>query len=1285
MIRFSTMNIREILLFSLLFCFSLVTFSQENEFVLKWENNKEVRFTANKSTNVHGFQTENFIYDVDKKTLLFAANIKTPISGSSGSIASVVYENMTSVQLKGYNVKLIKSEINFTVKRTDSRGNIGGYVEFNPIVKINGQYKKVTSIKFDFDQSNKASFSTPPPMLSDSELANGLWYRFFISKTGVHVLDKNFLASLGVNVNGVNPKNIRLFGNGGKAIPLSNSEVSEFDVTENAVQFIGEDDGFFNDQDYMLFYGVSSFGWDADNDTHINPYNDRTFYYINVSTTPGKRIQTMVEPSGAVTNTFTTFNESQFFEIDKNNIVQLGRRWFGDNFDVNSNQNFTFNFPRIDTSVPVRLSVKAAAASSTVTSMQLSLNGVLRDTFSFASISSTSLASGDSYFNLENVNSTSLVVGLKYFNNGNPSANAYLDYISIESTSFLKSLGFQFPFSNKQAAALSGIGEYVLTDAISVTDVWDVTDIYNVSSKVNPSDATFSFKANLGEQKKYVAVVGTDLYIPSKDLSTIVSPSNLKGTIFNGLNGSHEDVDYLVITPSVFKSQANRLANINALNYGLRTRVVTLEEIYSEFNTGNQDIGAIRNFVRYVYQNGVTDKLKYLCLFGDASFDMKDRISGNTNLVPTFHALQSFSLVSGYMSDDYFGMMDDAEGTMGSADRLDIAVGRIIAGNIQQAVEMVTKVEQYHQQESYGSWRNRMIILSDDVDVDWEFSLENELDALADEIVLQRPFVNMVKLHSDSFSQESSAGGELYPQATESLLNNIQLGSLVVNYFGHGGEDGLAHERLFQKNDAQELNNICRYNLLVTVTCEFTRFDNPLRPTGGEFTYWNPSGGAISLVATTRAIFVSLGVVVNKELVKHLFDYNDTGYVSIAEAVRLSKSNISNSLKRVVFSVGDPALKLSIPKPNIKLTKINGVPVTDPSVETLEALGRVTLTGEVVDGSNMLISDYNGKLSTTIYDKKQNRSTLGNDGTTGSAGLLILDYETLGEIVFRGQATITNGVFEFDFVVPQDILMPVGDGKVSFYAKRDGVLENQTGVDNTIKIGGINTAAPDDNLPPRIVAFMNDESFVSGGVTNESPFLLLKLEDENGINTASGIGHDITAIMDGDEANPLILNDYYETEPDDFTKGNVKYQYKDLDPGLHTLTIKAWDVYNNSVKTEIQFIVVNENDELILERVLNYPNPFVSYTEFWFKHNSSSELDVMVQVYTVTGKLIKTLRGNSSTGNKGGNASLFRGLPWDGKDDFGDRIGKGVYVYKLTVKSIGTNKKAVKFEKLVIL
>ncbi len=1280
------MNIKYTLTTLLLSIVSIVTFAQQKEFIIKWQDNIELRYSKHNVVSVYGFQSKNFIYDADERSISYTDNIQLSLNNPSFKITNVQYSDVSTKQLIAYDINRITEDINFKAHQTNARGKSGTYIEFNPIVKRNGRYKKVESVRVSFFQNNqRAAVPSVSFPVSNSEMSNGDWYKFYIEKDGVYKMDRSFFSSLGINVGNVNPQNIRLFGNGGRAIPLLNSEVDAYDVTENAVKFFGEADGVFDSNDYMLFYGLSSKGWDENNRSHINPYADKTYYYINVSAQNGKRIQPLSEPTADVTRVITDFDEYQFHEVDEENIVRLGRRWFGNRFDINSNQTFNFDFPKLDVSQQVNLRVYAAASAASTTYMGVTLNDVTVDNFSFTPITFARLATEDSFQGNRSVSDTNLRVNLTYNNAGNPSASAYLDYISIEGTSFLKSLGEQFSFKKNQVAFLTGVGEYRISDAETVSEVWDVTDMYNVTSKANTGASTFTFKASLGELRNYVALVESDFYTPLKDNSSVVANSNLKGTIFLNESGVQEDIDYLVVTPDIFKTQAERLADINAQVQGLRTRVITLDEIYAEFNTGNQDIGAIRNFVKYIYDNATTDKLKYLCLFGDASFDMKDRIPNNANYVPTFHTVPSFSLITSFMSDDYFGMMDANEGQMGAADRLDIAVGRVLANSNQQANEMVTKVQQYYEQDSYGSWRNRMTILSDDVDEGWEFRLENNLNNLADDIVAERPFLNMVKLHSDAFTQETSAGGELYPKVNEALLNNIQLGSLVVNYFGHGGEDGLAHERIFQKTDAEGLSNICRYNLFVTITCEFTRFDNPYRVTGGEITYWNPSGGAISLVTTTREITVGLGERVNEKFAGYLFDFNDTGYVSVAEALRLAKNDEANNLKKVVFYVGDPALKLAIPEPNVKLTKINGVAISDPSVPALEALGRVTLTGEVVDASDQVITNYNGKLSTTIYDKKQNRTTLGNDGVADSSGLLLLDYETLGEIIFRGQATVVNGVFEFEFVVPRDISIPLGEGRVSFYAKRENALENQNGVNSSIMIGGINTSAPADDLPPQIEAFMNDESFVSGGTTNDSPFLLLKLSDDNGINTSSGIGHDITAVLDGDESNPQVLNDYYETEPDDFTRGKVKYQYNDLESGLHTLTIKAWDVYNNSISTEIQFVVVNENDELVIERVLNYPNPFIDYTEFWFNHNSSSDLDIMVQIYTVTGKLVKTLQGNSSTGNKGGNASLFRGLPWNGRDDFGDKIGKGVYVYKLTVKSTGTNKKVVKFEKLVIL
>ena len=445
--------------------------------------------------------------------------------------------------------------------------------------------------------------------------------------------------------------------------------------------------------------------------------------------------------------------------------------------------------------------------------------------------------------------------------------------------------------------------------------------------------------------------------------------------------------------------------------------------------------------------------------------------------------------------------------------------------------------------------------------------------------------------------------------------------------------------------------------------------------------YWNKSGGAIALVATTRQISVTTGFAMNNYLSEYLYAFGSTNYPTMSEALRLTKLATFSDNRRVVSFIGDPAVKLAIPRPKVVLTKVNDVPVNQP-LPVLQALSLVKISGEVWDENDAVISNYNGDLAVQIFDKDINRTTLGNNGVTNGSGLITMNFVTLGETVFRGNASVVNGQFEFSFVVPQDIRVPVGNGKISFYAKRNmRNLDNQTGYDKTIQIGGVNVNAPSDNNPPTVQLYMNDESFASGGITNCSPYLVAILKDENGINTASGIGHDIVAILDGDESNPYVLNEYYETVNDDYTTGRVRFPFRDLAPGMHTILFKAWDVYNNLVTAEIQFNAVCSDDGLRIEKVLNYPNPFVSYTEFWFNHNMPFEsLDVQVQILTVSGKLVKTINQQVNT-----DGFLCREIIWDGKDDFGDKIGKGVYVYKLTVRSTSTGKSAEKYEKLVIL
>ena len=1252
--------------------------------------------------NIPQFQSEFFNFNVSERTIQFKKAFAIPalLKKEALQVSAITYQTISETDLLDLDKTKIplSADVNFETSR--ARSTFKGLLVFNPIIKEKGVYKKVVSISYSINTTNVANRLSEnnyrsAPAITNSVLASGNWYRFYVEKSGVYKVSKSFLQSLGLNTN-VDPRTIKIYGNGGRMLPLLNDTEYPFDLEENAIQFIGEEDGNFDNSDYILFYAEGVDTWNAESLTSVNLYDTKSYYYVTANAGLGKRIPTATEPSAASSMNFSQFDSVLYYEKDLVNVGKVGRRWFGEQFNIENTRNFDFTIPNIDTSVPVEIKINSASRSFGATSFNFKANATDLGTLNFAPIVAFSGTEGfESALNASfTTSSPTISIKLTYNTGGIPGSIGYLDFIRLKAKRNLVGFGKQFLFFNDAEQTNIGVGSYNLSNAAAISQVWDVSDIYNVSSYQNVSGATFSFKVNLGNAKKYVAVDLSDFFLPMKEAVAAVANQNIKGTIFKDVAGNFQDVDYLIFAPNFLMSQAETLANFHRNNSGLSVRVIALENVYQEFSSGKQDIAAIRNLIKYVYWNAssLEKRVKYVNLFGDASYDYKKRLPNNNNIVPVFHGFNpmmseinnssNFSLYSSFMSDDFYGLMDDGEGTMTTGfDGIDIAVGRMLVSSTSQAEEMVNKVLEYHDEKSYGRWRNNYVIYSDDADNLTDATLQVGLNNLADVLTGQKPFVNVKKIHSDAYLQQVAAGGERYPEAKKDFLDALALGGLVFNYFGHGNEEALARERLFEKLDAQNLTNRYRYPLFITITCEFTRFDDPNRFTGGEYMYWNKAGGAISLIATTRQIGVTTGLVMNNILSEKLYAYGSNDYPTIAEALRLTKIETGSDNRRVVFYIGDPALKLAIPKPKVVLTKVNDISVGQP-LPVLQALSVVKISGEVHDENDVVLSNYTGDLAVQIFDKEINRTTLGNNGVTNGSGLVTMDFKTLGETVFRGNASVVNGQFEFSFVMPQDIRIPVGNGKISFYAKRNAPdLENQSGYDKTIQIGGVNVNAVSDTNPPRVKLHMNDEGFVSGGITNCAPVLLAFLEDENGINTASGIGHDIVAILDGDETNPYVLNEYYETENNDYTKGFVRFPFRDLAPGLHTILFKAWDVYNNLVTAEIQFNAICSDEGLKLEKVLNYPNPFVSYTEFWFNHNMPFEpLDVQVQILTISGKLVKTINQQVMT-----EGFLCREITWDGRDDFGDKIGKGVYVYKLKVKSVTTGKSTEKYEKLVIL
>jgi len=1269
--------------FILFFNFSFLH-GQSKSFKVEWSQDKDLvvsgkSFLIPKAENFN----ENLVIGQEFK-LVNQWEEFNDINEESVEIYNIKYSNFNISLYPVLSNIPFKNKIEVKLKTSKSREKSISYLEFSPIVKINDNYKIVESFSVKYSYDNTKSISVIQPQ--NSEMATGSWYRIFIDQTGIYKMDKSFLDQLGINTNSIDPRKIRIFGHGGEMLPMNNTENFMLDPIENAIQVRGEEDGIFDSDDHIIFFAKGPDNYNSESDTHLNLYEEKTSYFLSIGSVNGLRVDNYVEPSEQVDLIIDNYTNYQFHEIDEYNIAQIGRRWFGDRFDFESNKTFSFTFDNLIVSDPIDFKVSAAATSEVSTSMSININGSNASTLYFGSIGDPILASGANYNSEIYSNSSTINVSLNYNNSGNPASTAFLDYISMEATCDLIYDGEQLIFYNNNINSFPLVVEYQIGSDQNIYNIWDVSDISDISEVSNSIENNFSFKSYFSSENKFIAFSESNFLIPTSESNSFVDNQNIKQTIFSNSQGNPSAPDYLIIARQDMLFQAERLAQINREKNNLNVKVIELQKIYNEFGSGNQDISAIRNFIRYIYLNQNSgNNLKYLCLFGDASFDYKQRIPNNTNIIPSWLSLNSFSLSSSFISDDYYGMMDPNEGTMSNSDKLDIAVGRILADNYQRSVALVDKIESYYSSESFGDWRNKVIVISDDVDEPWENIIQSTSNEIADLISENKPFINTKKILIDSYEQQTSSGGERYPEVNSEILNGIKEGAIVINYFGHGGEDGIARERIFDKINAAAVKNPNRLNCFVSVTCEFTKFDNPNRETAGEFLYWNNDGGSIALITTTRQIFVSVGVEFNITLEQYLFSFGSDNYPSIAESLRLTKNDpaiSSTNQRRLVFFIGDPAMKLAIPEKEIRISKINGIE-TNNFQEPIKGLDLVNIEGQVYDKNGQFLDDYSGILTSTVYDKNISRTTLANDNTVdGNGNLILLDFETLGEVLFRGKSSVENGEFQFSFVVPKDVKMEIDSGKFSFYAKDQYSILDKSGYNTTIQIGGINEDAEEDNIGPEIQIFLNDESFVSGGITNESPNLIVKLSDNNGINTSSGVGHDILATIDSDDINAIILNNYYVADVDDYKNGTVNYQLDNLQPGQHTLKIKAWDVYNNSSISEIDFMVFNENEKLVLDKVLNYPNPFVDFTEFWFSHNSSSLLDVKIEIFTISGRLVKTITGNT---NFSGDSNFSRELIWDGRDDFGDKVAKGVYVYKLSVRSELTNMQTSKIEKLVIL
>jgi hypothetical protein len=1285
-------------IFTLLFvCFaSFQVLAQDNQVSLNWNKSMPVPGNSAKPASIPVFEGAF----VDFRARLPYYQFQIPgVEVGKFSLQQAVYAPLTAEEAKFLNKETIKTAAPVTVSPGTANGKVISTIRVLPlrVNAQNGQLEKLQSFNYTYTTQStlkKTRSTNARTYASNSVLSSGDWFKIGVTSTGMYKLDRAELQKMGVNLQNLDPRRIQIYGNGGGMLPQDNAAPRTDDLVQNAIMVTGEADGSFDASDYVLFYAQGPHTWEADKQTQrfkhaFNIYTDTTFYFLTVGPANGKRVvQTSI--SGTPTKTITTYNERFQYELDLKNLQKSGREWYGEEFNsYNLSREFTFPVTNLvaNSNISVTSSVLGVSAVTGIGGrFTLTLNGAALGT------QVTQGHGGQSYhdagnsdeqtfsINSNNVpfNPNELKVNIQFNQMGQPSAYGHLNFLEVNARRQLVFSGTQTPFRTFENLGANAISQFQVANVQNPnTYIWDVTDpTQPVQQDITVSNGQATFIAKTDTIREFTVFSGSISEIPNH--FGRVPNQNLHTLNSNG------KLDLVIISHPLFLDQSNQLANHRRQHDKLKVAVVTTKQVFNEFAAGAGDPTGIRDFMKMIYERKnqlhtkTADSLIYLLLMGDASYDYKskfatasqNRTPNNTNFVPVYESRESLNAVYTYSSEDYYGLLDDTEGNWfeGSVQQelLDLGIGRIPAHSYNDATIMVNKIIHYDNPDHFGKWRNQISFAADDEDGKMHL---DQAEIVADILERKYPEYNARRIYLDMFKQVAVPNGQRSPDCVAAIDQAVEQGSLIVNYTGHGGETGLAGEQIVTVNQINSWNNYNKPTFLVTATCEFGRYDDPERSSAAEHSILNPNGGAVGLLTTTRPVNSGSNGVLNAAFFNCAFEPINGRMPRLGDIMNRTKNNSLDKGNRNFAILCDPTLRLAYPQEKVTVTSLQ---VAGQLTDTLKALATVTLNGAVTNGQQTL-TNFNGKVQITVFEKTTLVRTLGDNGSIPT------NVRIRENIIYNGVATAQNGLFHSTFVVPKDIAYNYGRGKISLYASQDSY--DAHGANSTIQIGGSAPNVALDSVPPSIQLFMDNESFVFGGLTGSNSMLIANLSDSSGINTAGiGIGHEITATLDGNKENVKVLNEYFTSEADNYQAGTVRFMFKNLSKGPHELRIKAWDNHNNSAEKRIEFVVAS-SEGLALDHVLNYPNPFSTNTTFHFDHNrAGDDLDIQIQIFTVTGKLIKTLSATSL-----GSKPHISEISWNGRDEFNDVLAKGVYIYKLNVRSVRDGAKVSKYEKMVIL
>ena len=1097
-----------------------------------------------------------------------------------------------------------------------------------------------------------------------SPLASGKWAKISSSKQGIYKLTGAQLGKLGFSIPIVSNQ-LQLFGYNLSTLNEKVTATVNAGLTENAIKVVDGGDGQIDATDYILFYNQGPIYWKFDSAlnrvTHKNYASGDSVYYFITLGQNGKRIA-IQNIQSANSKVRADFTQHLLFEKDSISLINSGKTLYGVPMGIGAGkqQQLSFNFNAQGIS---NVSIQKSYLRLASTSYQV--KGQFDFTINNDLVYSTTLpiVSGllfDDYaaekLDSFTINTSSLLAGnntLKVsYNNPNSGSTGWIDYVTLM---LKKQVGFwqdsTIQFSNEDDLVVGGSIDCVIQNIDSSSIVWNVTNCDN------PAQIQWQF---MDGQKGHFINSNSEISNFYAVKQNAFETPNLIGQVDNqNIVNYNKGIDYVIIAAPAYMNAALKYKQFQIDHFSRETLVVNAREIYNDFSGGQPNAIAIRNFLKFINNLAIqqnSNAPKYLLLMGIGNYNSK-KMNVNFEL-PVYESDNSISILTSYTSDDFFSILNTGYdiNNYNKVQNLNLGVGRIPARTVAEADTAIQKLINYQTKKIGGAWENKITWVADDGDYNLHLQ---DAEAIIGNLKTKAPNWNHDKIYLDLYPAEITSAGNTYPLAFNAIQQAIQEGSLVLNYTGHGNYLRLSEEAVIAQTQFDLWKNATRPPLMITASCNFTPYDQPALNAIAWDAFMKNSNGIIGLVAANRLVYAYSNKKINDLFIQQLLVKDAFGkYNTIGQALQKAKlinwSNNGDRLNDLKFNlIGDPALNLNVPNDDVVINKLNDKPFegrdTLLSGSVNKIIGTITKNGQ-------LISNFNGEVNLIIYDAIKYKKTLANQSTSISVPIAIQE-----NILFKGKATVLNGNFKIDFLLPAQISNASSPIRVELAANGD----NQSAllIVDSIFVKSSDASRYKDTLGPQIKAYLNNPLFKPGGWVMPNSKLFVSLFDSAGIQTSgNALGHDLTLWLDNEQV-PIILNNYFSNDIDSYQSGKLSYLIPTLKEGAHQCIIKAWDLLGNSNADTLLFTVPNANN-LEIKNPMNFPNPFISNSRFSIETNIiGSKIQVEFDVLDASGNILYS-NSNQFVNNE---TRLY--VDWNGVTNTGVNLKPGVYYYRFNVKS----------------